>query len=323
VGDSRGSFDLVGHAIYPAPLLPAEIDNFIIEPQDPALKWVGELTARIGPWRAKMRSTYIRWALSINGLEVASDKYADPSWQRVNKEFVVTSLRPADEPRADARREVVPTVIAGWDGPKAAEAHRQTMPMLAAFGLIDLYANLEEFVFEVYKIYLNANRDQLLKGEEFRLLRRLKREAETEPGKRYEWERAWQERLKGWHRKRLYDGLGKVFRGFCNSAGIRRPSFYEHSTIESWCESIEIIALIRNCLTHGVDTVSPELAFACQRPHAMTFDFEEGKTLSIRLYHLQGVELFCHQLLTALNISFVEKVYGPKLSQKPSDVRME
>jgi hypothetical protein len=58
---------------------------------------------------------------------------------------------------------VVPTVIAEWDGPKAAEAHRQTMPMLAAFGLIDLYANLEEFVFEVYKVYLGANRDQFLR----------------------------------------------------------------------------------------------------------------------------------------------------------------
>ena len=43
----------------------------------------------------------------------------------------------------------------------------------------------------------------------------------------------------------------------------------------------------------------------------MTFDFEEGKPLTIESYHLQGVDYFCEQLLTALNFSLIEMVHGP------------
>lgn len=310
MSNPRGSADLVGHTIYPAPILPAQTDNVIIQPKDPALRWVGELTERIGPWRARMRSTYIRWALSINGLEVASKRYDEPTWQKTHKEFVISSLRPrAGEDNGEP--ELEPTIIAGWDGPKAADAHRQTMPMLAAFGLIDLYATLEEFVFDIYKVFLNHNRDDLLGGKEFQHLKRLKRDAEVDPSKREEWEKAWLERLESWQRRRLYNGLGKVFRGFCNTAGIKHPSCFKSTTVETWSVNIETIALVRNCLTHGVSTVPKELADACKTPFRMSFDFEEGQPLSITLVHLQGVELFCHQLLTAINMSLVERAYGP------------
>jgi len=311
MSELRGGFDLVGHNIYPPDaykLVP--INNIIINPNNPADAWIGELTRKIGPWRARMRSTYIRWALSINGLDMASMKYEDPEW-RSTKTFVVTSLRNEDEPGPDGKRQVVPAIIAEWDGATAAEAHRKTMPMLAAFGVMDLYGNLEEFVFDIFKVYINAHPEHLLKGDDFKELRRLRREAEHNDTKKAEWEAAWASRLEQWQRKKLYDGLGKVFRSFCASAGIKAPSFHRNVTADDWAETIDIIGLARNNLAHGVSIVTPDLANACTKPHAMTFDFEEGKPLTVELYHVQGVEFFCEQLLTALNFSLVEKVHGP------------
>lgn len=318
----RGGFDLVGYNIHPAETYKVgPIDNFVISTNDPDRAWIGELTSMIGPWRAKMRSTYIRWSLSINGLEVASKKYEGPEWRSTEKfvvmsptkKFVVTSLRMKGKHRPDGSREPTKTIIAEWDGPTAAEAHRNTMPMLAAFGVMDLYANLEEFVFDVFKVFINAHPEHLLKGDEFRELRRLRRQAESDETKKQEWESAWSARVEQWQRKKLYDGLGKVFRSFCASAGITAPSFHKNLTTDHWAETIDIIGVVRHSLAHGVSVVTPELAEACKKPNRMTFDFEEGKPLVVHLYHLQGVDLFCDQLLTALNFSLVEKVYGPLL----------
>ena len=41
----------------------------------------------------------------------------------------------------------------------------------------------------------------------------------------------------------------------------------------------------------------------------MTFDFKLGNPIIVKLYHLQGVELFSEQLLNALNLSLVGMVY--------------
>lgn len=297
----RGAFDLVGHNIifipeeYIGPLPP--INNIVIKATNPEEQWIEDVTNQIGDWRAKLRSTYIRWSLAINGLHIAAKKYADPHWVNQHR-FVVESLRPDD------------SVIADWDGITASEAHRKTVPMLTAFGIIDLYANLEEVIFDLYRIYLNYHPEKILEGDNFKELRRLRRQAETDSSQAAVWENAWQERLNSWHRKKLYDGLGKVFKAFCNSAAIKAPSTYEHTTVETWAESIETIALVRNALIHGATTVSEELATACSRPYASTFDFTEGKPLVIHLYHLQGVDLFCEQLLNALNLSLFEFVHG-------------
>lgn len=316
MSDSRGDVDLVGHNVMfvpepnVGPLPP--IDNIIVKATKPEEQWAEEAMKTIGGWRAKLRSTYIRWALAINALEVAGKKYADPDWARTHKSFVVSSLRPSGAGSdSGGRAHVDSAIIAEWDGPTASQAHFKTMPMLAAFGIIDLYANLEEVVFDLYKLFLNHNPEHLLKGDDFKDLRRLKREAEAEAEKRSAWESAWQERLLAWQRNKLYDGLELVFKAFCTQARLKAPSVYRVSSVETWAESIKIIKLVRNALVHGASTVSAELATACTKPYAMTFDFKEGQTLAVTLHHLQGVDLFCEQLLTALNLSLVEMVAGP------------
>jgi hypothetical protein len=298
----RGDVDFVGHNLIPAtdqavaPTVP--INNIVIKAHRPEDEWKEQAMRKIGDWRAKLRSTYMRWALAINGLEVAAARYAEPAWAARHK-FTVTSLRKNGEVFA-----FVP--IAEWDGPTASDAHAKTMPTMAAFGVIDLYANLEEVVFDLYRIYLNHHPEVLLRGDDFKSLRELRSEAANDAGKRQEWEAAWEDRLDKWQREKLYTRLGKVFRALCSTAGIKTPSAYKHTTTETWAESIETIALVRNALIHGATTVSAELADACARPHAMTFDFELGRPLEVKLIHLQGVDLFCEQLLDGVNWSLVE-----------------
>ncbi|MFB2983631.1 hypothetical protein [Microseira sp. BLCC-F43] len=306
MSNSRGDIDLVGHNIISIPAenvgpLPS-IDNIIVKADSPEKQWIEDVTQQIGDWRAKLRSTYIRWALSINSLHIAAEKYAAPEWAMRHK-FVVTSLRPDDD------QNINPCVIAEWDGLTASDAHRKTIPMLTAFGIIDLYANLEEVIFALYRTYLNYHPQQLLQGNEFRELRRLKREAEADSLKCKAWKTAWQKRLNDWQRKKIYDGLGQVLKGFCNTAGIKTPSTGKQTTVETWAESIDIVSFVRNALIHGETIVSEELETLCTKPYACAFDFKSGEPLVIKLYHLQGVDLFCEQLLSALNISLCELAY--------------
>ena len=310
MSNSRGDIDLVGHKIVSFQELDAGtiplIKNIIVIATKPEERWIEDVTRQIGEWRAKLRSAYIRWALAINGLEVAAKKYAEPNWA-AQHDFIVTSLRPDENGiRPDGGIKPKVTIIARWDGPTASQAHLNTMPMLATFGVIDLYAHLEEVIFALYRTYLNYHHRQLLRGNEFKNLRRLKREADEDATAQSAWEAAWQERLNSWQRKKLYDGLPKVFKSFCDIATIKASSIYKHGTVESWCECIEIIGLVRNALVHGATTVSDELAAACAKPYSLAFDFEKDKPLIVHLYHLQGIDLFCEQLLSALNCSLFE-----------------
>lgn len=288
--------DFIGHQKFSIgdKNLPRDITNFIIEPKTASDQWIKFTSERIGDWRASFRSTYIRWALTINGLHVAEASYRSRT----------------EEPKAftiDARRSYGMEKIVGWNFSTAAENHKQTIPMIAAWGVIDLYSCLEEFVFEFYKIYLNQYPDSILKGADFRELRKLHTQAADQEGGKEVWKVAWDARLEQWQRKRIYDGLHKVFLAYMNISGLKTPSSYRLSTIESWSESIKGFAELRNCFTHGVGTVTSELAEFSASPMNMGFDFKLGEKLDIKLRHLQFIECFVDQLLTALNLSLLER----------------
>lgn len=274
--------------------IPQDITNFIIEPKTDSDQWIKLTSERIGDWRASFRSTYIRWALTLNGLHLAEASYRSR----------------AAEPKAftiDARRSCGITKIAAWDFSTAAKNHKQTIPMIAAWGVIDLYSCLEEFVFEFYRIYLNQHSDSILKGADFRQLRNLRAQAARQNGDKEAWRVAWGTRLEQWQRKRTYDGLHKVFLAYTNVSGLKTPSTYRLSSIESWGESIKGFAELRNCFTHGVGTVTSGLAEFSASPMNMGFDFKLGEKLDITLRHLQFIECFVDQLLTALNLSLLER----------------
>jgi hypothetical protein len=93
-------------------------------------------------------------------------------------------------------------------------------------------------------------------------------------------------------------------------AGLEKPSGYVHD-VASWAQTIEMIAELRNLIVHGAAMVNTRLGQLSNRPNSMTFDFSEGTALDVKLHHLQSVECFCDQLLSAINISLVEKAFGP------------
>jgi hypothetical protein len=273
-------------------------DNLILEAKSDKTMWIEETTKKIGDWRGIFRSSYIKWALAINGLFLAKEKYE----REVDNEtflFQVKSLR--QEPEGAKQ-----TTIAEWDAAKAAKVHFDTVPMICTYGFTDLYNCLEEFVFDFYRIYWRYNPDSLIKGTEFRHLRKLKEEANGSEESNALWEKSFNERLDNWQRKRLYNNLGKVFLSYCNEAGIKKPKNYKISTPETWAESITGISVVRNTIVHGGKVVSKELGEFCKTPYSLGFDFVEGEELKITLTKLQMVELFTNQLLTALNISLSE-----------------
>jgi predicted GNAT family acetyltransferase len=172
---ARGQFELVGHNLIryeefsPGSLIAA--NNVIIPPDDPNDEWTRTLMHMVGEWRAVLRSTYIRWAMAINGLHVAAAKYKSETQP---KEFVVTSVRTDASGRGRAE------VIAKYSFQEASEAHLKVQAMLCAHGFIDLYAGLEEMVFRFYRTYLWEKPDILLRGPEFASLRKLYRASSSE-----------------------------------------------------------------------------------------------------------------------------------------------
>ena len=315
----RGEVDFVKVNHIPIELLQLEkipdIQNFLIETDDPNKLWLKEATGIIGEWRGRLRSTYIRWALAINGLNVAALRYGDPGWASTHK-FQVRSVRPVRGIDPDGRTPVDRLPIAEWDGATAAKNHMETLPMLAAFGIIDIYANLESLIFSFYRIFLNHHPESIIQGPEFRDLRKLRRD----PEKAAEWKVAWELRLNKWHRNKLYDGIAKVFTAFCSVAKLKTPSIHSHATLETWAETLDMISVVRNCLIHGESIVPENLAEACKKPHALLFDFKTGAPFEVRLDHLEGVEFFCDQLLTGINITMLELHFGERvmdLARKP------
>lgn len=273
-------------------------DNIIIESNSDENKWIEETTRKIGDWRGIFRSAYIKWALSINGLFLAKERYE----KEVDNEtflFQVKSLR--QEP--DGAKQ---TTIAEWDAAKAAKVHHETVPMVCTYGFTDLYNCIEEFVFDFYRIYWWHKPDNLVKGKEFRYLRKLKEEASNSEEANSLWKKAFNERLDNWQRKRLYDNLGRVFLSYCNEVGLKKPKNYKISTPETWAESIAGISFVRNTIVHGGKIVSKELGDFCKTPYSLGLNFVENEELKITLTELQMVELFTNQLLTAINLSLAE-----------------
>lgn len=303
VGYMRDKPDFIGHKKFSLENIHQDaappINNFIVEPISDDDLWIKETTEKIGDWRAYFRSTYIRWALALNGLHIAKNRYESKIKEPVG--FTIASLR------ADGLEN-----IALWDMGTTAKNYGETIPMMAAWGLIDLFSCIEEFVFEFYRIFLSQHPDHIIRGQEFSDLRRLRREAPDSEEKSQQWEHALSERLDSWQRKRLYDGLSNVFLSYTSVAGLKTPSTYTLSTVETWGETIKGIGELRNCFTHGVETVTKELADFSAKPHSMFFDFKEGEPLQVELRHLQSVECFLDQLLTAINLSLIERA-GYKL----------
>lgn len=282
---------------------PEEVTNLIHRARNPGEAWIEEATRHIGEWRALSRSTYLRWAITINACEVAESCY-----RSIGAEM---GLRTNTLRVIDGRPEQVPLAI--WPGPQAADHYTSTKLLIAAYGVGDLYGAIEDILFEFAEIYYHHNPQNLMQGKEpeLKALRRLWDHRNDDPAATAAWASAWAARFDNWRRQKVYDGLPRLLRNLFSAAALKKPSSYQQTTVDTWADTLGMIALLRYHIVHGMPTVTAELANLSNRPTSLTFDFIEGAPLKVQLHHLQSVECFVDQLLTALNVSLIEKVMGP------------
>lgn len=275
------------------------VQNMIFNTEDPALKWIEEATGRIGDWRAFERSVYMRWAITINALHVARDRY------RNKPEILLTidTLRTTGGKTERVR-------MAGWNGEEAARNHEATIPMMAAYAVQDMFGILEEIVLELYEIFVRGNPAMLMKGAEFKPLRAAFHAKDVGATEAAAFDEAWEERIAGWRRKRTFDGLHNVFGSFWAAAGLVRPSVYKLSDVGDWQRVMKTIGEIRHLVTHGEDKVSKRLGDLCAAQPHLGMTFKEGERLEVTLKDLWIVEHFTDSLLNAINMSLMEKAVG-------------
>jgi hypothetical protein len=276
-------------------------DNLVHRARNADEAWIEEATGKIGEWRSLTRSVYIRWAITINASVLAEQRYRDmPEDQALRTD----TLRMREE--VPAR---VPLVT--WPAHEAADHYAEVTPLIAAYGAADLFGALEDVIFDLYEIFLRHNPEPLLRGDEFRALRRIWHHRGDNGEAGAQWQAAWNERFDSWRRKRAYDGLHQVLLALFEHAGLQRPSFYRRTDVADWARTLEMVAELRHLIVHGAATVSDRLAALSNTPTSMTFDFVAGQPLDVKLHHLQSIECFCDQLLTAVNMSLVERAIGP------------
>ena len=189
-------------------LLMEGVTNITHKSDKPEEQWIVDTTRKLGDWRSKTRSTYMRWALAINGLLHAEEDYK--SWAE-DRRFQVRTIRATSM-----------VVLAEWSGEQAAINHNEASKLISGYGVADLFGCLEEIVFEAYRIFLDYHPTKILGGAEFKALRQLYHRSKRDAVLQEEWQAQWTERVENWQRKRVYDGLGKVFRAYVAHKEIRK-----------------------------------------------------------------------------------------------------
>ena len=273
------------------------IQNIIHVAGSPDEHWIAETTEKIGDWRNIARSVYIRWAITINAMEVSQNYY-----KKLSPE---TAL----ETKAMRVKDGVPCLVnmATWTGAEASENYQIAQQPISAYAFTDMYGVIEDIIFDSYGIFLENNPLTILKGTDFKAQRKLFHSRNKKPD---EWQEAWRIRYNSWRKKRLYDGLSAVMKAYWNSAGLKEPSNYKMTDIKDWAGTIFMFGELRNHIVHSAQYVSEKLENACEIKGSMNFSFKSEELLEVDLFHLMAIECFIDQYLTALNLALIEMVRG-------------
>lgn len=281
--------------------------NMVAAPSPAVPQWISEASANIACWRDDIRDVYQRWAISINAMHVAADRYGS------NPELglEIKTLRVGAGGKAGL------VVLDTWTAGDTARNYRLATPALSAYGFTDLYGLLEEIIFDLYLIFHNGNPTGLMHGIEYRSLKKLYKRRYDDDTSLEKFQTAWAIRLSAWRQKKAYQGLHKVFAGFMTEAGLKRPSHFTQTDIEDWATTIKAVGEVRNLIVHGEGEISEELGRLSGLVQSNVFEFRTGEALVIELEHLMFMECFSDQLMNALGISLIEKAYGPIAEMKP------
>tara|TARA_R100001086_G_scaffold185176_1_gene103586 strand:+ start:477 stop:1418 length:942 start_codon:yes stop_codon:yes gene_type:complete len=302
----RAGFRKHLHTNWPGRKAQTTLDLVVAE-EDNTPRWISKTSASIPEFRGDARDIYLRWAITINAMHVARDRYVD----RPDLGLETHSIR------TDRTGKAKKTVIETWNGPDAARNYNIATPLLAAYALTDLFGVLEEIIFDLYAIYLEDNPLTILKGRDFSHVRKLYHDRKNNENAMKRWENEWIQRLEKWRRNRVYDGLHKVFLAYIRDTGLRRPNHFDRTDFQDWSKTIEAIGEARNLVTHGVGTVSQRLEELSNPEHNNIFIFKSGESLEINIDHLSFVECFFDQLFNTLSISVFEKKFGPLADLMP------
>jgi len=264
--------------------------------------WCFNINELVMDFGGVFHSIFLRWAVTVNGLHVASEKYKSKKFIESGKAFAVQGIR---NPKDGSSPNY--TNVKVWSGEQASEVHSSSVPMLAAWAFCNMYSCLEEFVFSIFREYLNENPMTICKGPDFIEIRKIYDERNVCEENLFKWNDVWIKRLDSWHRKKIYDGLEKVFTNFILQTKLKIPSFYsgeyDYSHI---AKTLRGISLIRNCFIHGVSTVPGELGDFCKGFESTFFEFETGQPFEVTLNELSTLEHFTDTFTQTLNNSLFE-----------------
>lgn len=272
------------------------------ECQDLEKKWISKANKITMDFGGIFHSIFLRWAVTVNGLHVATEKYQSQNWIDSGKSFSVVGIRNKIDGSGPHQ-----TYVRIWDGKFASEIHASSIPMLAAWAFCNMYSCLEEFIFKIFRVFLESNPLTICKGDEFKDLRKIYRDRELSDVHLLKWNELWDNRLDSWHRKKLYDGIERVFNNFIQQSGLVIPSGYTNKyDYSDIAKTLGGIAMIRNCFIHGETEVPQELGDFCETFQSSFFKYKTGDKFGITLNELAIFEYFTDTFTQTLNTSFLE-----------------
>ena len=244
--------------------------------------------------RKKLRSCYIRWALTINALHAAHDRYENNPdialqvWFIRQKEFFSPQFIP----------------MLTLDNDKVKNNTKKCIDVISAYGIYDIYGCFEEIIFELYEVYLHHRPEQLLQGSEYRVLRRLHRQRHKSEADKIKWETAFSRRLDDWRRKKTYSPLAKTFEALIGDVGLLNTgSFSDNKNLAGAIRVIDIAAELRNIITHGGHTVTDRLDTLCLGGGDMLFPFKKGMEIVVSKNEFSAIESYFDSIIFDINVS--------------------
>ena len=268
-------------------------------------QWIKKSDELTREFAGVFHSAFLRWAVTVNGLNVAAEKYSSMDWKNANKGLTVSGIRHNE---SNSQYEAI--ILKTWDGNMAAQVSKSSIPMLAGWAFCNMYACIEEFILKLCRIYLEEHPDYLIQGQEFRELRKLYSAQKLDPTLRSKWFEKLNVRLDDWHKKIVFKGMEKIFNKYITFSKIEMPNKYKGlATYSDIGKTLGGISLIRNCFIHGVTTVPKELEEFCHDFTGLAFHFVAGSKFRIGLTDLALFECFASKLTATLNLSYCQLAY--------------
>jgi len=257
-----------------------------------------EIINKTDDFKRKFRSSYVRWALTINALNVSQKYYSEHSDKRLGVGFL----------RIENKEFEMKNLII-MEASKAKENTNRCLDVISAYGVFDLYGCFEEIIFDLYEIYLNFYPEKLISGKDHKDARVLFRKRNENDEDRLAWCEYLRGRIEKWRRKRVYDKMSDVFYAFICDVGLKdNEQFSRHMT--SMKKGINAISELRNIITHGGDAVTETLASFCDEGRNPMFPYKVGDKISVNLFTLASTEYFFDSIISDINRELMVSLVG-------------